>query len=244
MMQGDHKLRQVLIGHPSLRVLMPHLKNYARKGLAELLSEGKAFPASASEIYAAGIAERVSELDNALAALRLTWELVMDLSTQSSPNPDVYRYHYENFVLRVIGFVDRAHRLVGSALFLDKARFEGIRGNSFVQAQVKTNYPDIHDALQNVSRAVDSYRGPRNELIHSTAFTSGELGLFQSIRQFGMDTEGIDVDELARQHFSGSGMEIAQTIVRLVEALTNLLTVLHPLFLIADRHEEPAGSAS
>jgi hypothetical protein len=217
---------------------MPYLKSYASKGLNELLSGGKTFSGAAVEIYAANVAERVSELDNALAALRLTWDFVMDLSAQPSPAPDIYRYHYENFVLRVIGFVDRAHRMVGSALLMDKAKLESVSGNSSVQKQVKTNYPDIHDALQSVAQAVDSYRKPRNELIHSTAFTSRELGLFQSIRQFGMDTEGINVDELAREYFSGRGTEIAQTIARLAKALTNLLTALHPLFLIAVQHRD------
>lgn len=217
---------------------MPHLKSYACKGLAELQEGGKTFPATAAEIYAANVAERVSELDNALAALHLTLSFVMDLSAQPSPDPDIYRYHYENFVLRIIGFIDRAHRLVGSALLMDKAKLESIRGNKLVQKQVKTDYPDIHNALQSVTQAVDSYQGPRNELIHNTAFTSRELGLFQSIRQFDMDTEGIDVDELARQYFGDGGKEIVQTIAHLVETLTVLLTVLHPLFLIAAQHHD------
>jgi len=224
---------------------MPHLKSYASKGLNEFLSGGNTFLGTAVEIYAANVAVRVSELDNALVALRLTLDFVIKLSAQPSPDPDIYRYHYENFVLRVIGFVDRANRLVGSALLMDKAKLESTRGNSLVQQQVKTNYPHIHDALQSVTQAVESYREPRNELIHNTAFTSRELGLFQSIHQFGMDTEGINVDELAKEYFSGRGMEITQTIARLVEALTNLLNALHPLFLIAvQRCDEGPRSVS
>ncbi len=217
---------------------MPHLQSYLRKGLAELRSSGTTFQASVSEIYAAGVADRVSELDNALAALRLALGFAMDLGNQPRPDPDVYRYHYENFVLRVIGFVDRAHRLVGAALVMDKTRFESISGNRFVQEQVKANHPDIHAALQGVTQAVESYRGPRNELIHASAFSSRELGLFQSIRQIGMDTGDVDVDELARHYFSEGSKEIVQTIARLVDALTALLDSLAPLFTIAAKHND------
>ncbi|CAM5214878.1 hypothetical protein CDEF62S_04066 [Castellaniella defragrans] len=216
---------------------MPHLKIYARKGLNALQSGSKTFPGPAVEIYAADVTERVSELDNALTALRLALGFVMDLGSQSALDPDIYRYHYENFVLRVVGFVDRAHRLVGSALLMDKAKFESVGGNRFVTKQVKTNYPDIHAALQGVTQAVESYKGPRNELIHSAAYTSRELGLFQSIRHFGLDTGDIDVDELARGYFSGGATEIALTIARLVKTLANLLDALHPLFLIAVDHD-------
>lgn len=232
----DKEHRHNLIDHPSLQVLMPYLQSYAHKGLTEFLAGRHTFPGSAAEIYAANVADRVSELDNALAALRMTLNFVIDLSDQPTPDPDIYRYHYENFVLRVMGFVDRAHRLVGSALLMNKAKFELIGGNKFVQKQVEIEHPDISTALQAVTQAVESYRGPRNELIHAAAFTSRELGLFQSIRQFGVDTDGIDVDELARNHFSGESKEIALTIARLVEALTNLLDTLHPLFLNAAEH--------
>lgn len=235
---NDQAHRRGLIDHAGLQVLLPHLRRYLLKGLAELQSGGAKFAGSAAEIYAAGVAERVSELDNALAALRLTMGFVMDLGSQSSPDPDVYRYHYENFVLRVIGFVDRAHRLVGSALLLDRAKFESIGGNGFVQKQVQMDHPDIRTALQGVTQAVESYRGPRNELIHAAAFTSRELGLFQSIRQFDVDTGGIDVDELARHHFSEGSKEIALTIASLVEALTALLDSLTPLFTIAAEHSD------
>lgn len=230
--------RHGLIDHPGLQILLPHLKRYLLKGLTEWQSGGTAFTGSATEIYTVSVAERVSELDNALAALRLTMGFVMDLGKQPSPDPDMYRYHYENFVLRVIGLVDRAHRLVGSALLLDKAKFENINGNRFVQQHVQANHPDIHTALQSVTQAVESYRGPRNELIHAAAFTTRELGLFQAIRQFGVDTGDINIDGLARRHFSEGSKEIALTIAGVVRALTTLLDRLAPLFTIAAEHDD------
>lgn len=42
----------------------------------------------------------------------------------------------------------------------------------------------VHAALIAVSEAVDSLRDPRKELIHATAFSNLELGLFASIQAF------------------------------------------------------------
>lgn len=126
-----------LSDHPGLQVLLPHYSSYAVRGLAAFRAEKRRFHVSALEIYAAEVFERASELDNALVALRLTAGFVTELSSQPSPSPDIYRYHYENFVLRVIGFVDRAHRLVGAALLLNRKEFESPSGNQYVQRLVQ-----------------------------------------------------------------------------------------------------------
>lgn len=239
MIPKEH--RWDLTDHPSLHILRPFITSYLKKGLAEIGSENKTFPASAAEIYAAGVCERVSELDNALAALRLTLDFVMDLGKEPKPDPDIYRYHYESFVLRVIGFVDRAHRLVGTSFVMPMKKVEGIGGNAFVQKQIVADHPHVHAALLAVSDAVDSYKGPRNELIHATSFSSRELGLFTSIKHLGIDTDGLNTDELARHHFSKGGIEIAVTIAKLVETLKALLDALTPLFEIVHQHVQIEG---
>uniref|UniRef100_C5CWF9 Uncharacterized protein n=1 Tax=Variovorax paradoxus (strain S110) TaxID=543728 RepID=C5CWF9_VARPS len=65
MIPKEH--RWDLTDHPGLHILRPFITRYLKKGLAEIGSENKTLPASAAEIYAAGVCERVSELDNALA---------------------------------------------------------------------------------------------------------------------------------------------------------------------------------
>ena len=235
---GFKKQTRNLSDHPGLQVLLPHYSSYAVKGLAAFKSEKRRFHASALELYAAGVFERVSELDNALAALRLTAGFVTELSSRPSPSPDIYRYHYENFVLRVIGFVDRAHRLVGAVLLLNRKEFEAPSGNQYVQQQVRLDDDKLTSALQAVAQAVRSYKGPRNELIHAAAFSTPELGIFLSVQQIGLDTGGIDVDELARQHFAQGSEEIALTIARLEALLTTLLDVLAPRFSTAAAHED------
>ncbi len=77
------------------------------------------------------------------------------------------------------------------------------------------------------------YRGPRNELIHSSTFSTQELWLFTSIEQFDIDVEGVDIEALRNRYFLKGSAEIALTIERLVDTLTALLDALAPLFKAA-----------
>lgn len=231
-----------LIDHHGLKVLTPFVTSYLKKGLAEFDSERKTFLASAAELYAVGVCEKVSELDNALAALRLTLSFVMDLGQEAEPDPDIYRYYFENFVLRVIGFVDRAHRLVGVSLAMPLEKVEGMGGNAFVQKQIAAAHPHVQAALRAVADAVDSYKDPRNELIHATAFSSRELGLFTTIKHLGIDTGEIHTNELAQHYFAKGGTEIALTIAKLVETLKVLLDVLTPIFEKVHRQAQIKGA--
>lgn len=230
-----------LIDNSGLNVLTPHYRSYVSKGLAAYRSGERRFHASTVEIYAREVFEKVSELDNALAALRLTAGFVRELGSQSGGRPDVYRYHYENFVLRVIGFVDRAHRLVGVALMLNKKKIESPAGNQFVQQQVKLKDNELLLALQAVAQAVKRYKDTRNELIHASAFSTPELGLYLGLQQISLDIEDIDADELARQHFAEGSEEIVLTIAQLEALLTTLLDVLATHFSTAASYEDSPG---
>ncbi|PWK31438.1 hypothetical protein [Pseudomonas sp. OV226] len=219
-----------LIDHPSLTPLSPHIMSYLKKGLTAMTSGNTRFPASKIENYANYVWEKVAELDTALGSLRLALKFVTELGCEPNPSPEAYRYHYENFVLRVIGFVDRAHRLVGASLSLPQRKYESFNGNAFVKSETVTNHPGIHTALVAVATAVQGYRGPRNELIHSTAYSSRELGLFIAVEHFGVDTGDVDMDELKREHSAEGSNEISKTIGCLVEALTALMEELGILF--------------
>jgi hypothetical protein len=61
----------MLIDHPALSPLSPHMRTYALKGLQELQAVGSIFVASGIEIYAAAVYERVGELDNCLESMRI-----------------------------------------------------------------------------------------------------------------------------------------------------------------------------
>lgn len=211
------------------------MHSYCEKGLAKLVEGKDSIPASAIETYASGVFARVDELDTALVSLRLACTFITELGSEPSPSPAIYRYHYENFVLRVIGMVDRAHRLVGASLLLSSRKYEGMGGNTFVQKTTKANHPELYSALNAVADAVNSYRGPRNELIHSSAYSSRELGIFIGVEHFSVDTGSVNLDELKRDYSSAGASEIEQTINRLVTTLTTLLDKLGPVFSTAHK---------
>lgn len=126
--------------------------------------------------------------------------------------------------------VDRAHRLVGAALLLPPKKYEGMGGNRFVQNATRAHLPRVYSALNAVASAVDSYRGPRNELIHPSAYSSRELGIFMGIEYVKLDPGLVEVNELKRDHSSAVSAEIEQTIMRLVQTLEALLGELGSVF--------------
>ena len=130
-----HMTVSLLVEHPSLAPLIPHLKTYAIKGLNELLTGSKVISATEAEFHASQVMERVGELDNTIAALRLAMEYIIDLASEPI-NATVYRYHYENFLFRAVGAIDRSHRLVGASLRLDQEKYDATRGNMYVQRYV------------------------------------------------------------------------------------------------------------
>jgi len=219
-----------LKNHHSLEILLPYVKSHHIKGFKALDSGEKKFSASVIEIYATEILERTSEFDNSLHGLQLAIQYVVQLSMESDPEPETYRYHYENFVLRVIGCADRAYRLTGSALLIEKSKLESISGNRVVEQHVK-NHSEIFNALTGVLAAVRDYRGPRNELIHNSAYSSRALFLFKNIKRLRIDTGSIDVNSLARTHFSTEAQQMTKTLEEIVGAATSLLNALQPIFL-------------
>ena len=230
---SDYPIDRNLIDHSSLVSLLPYVHSYCEKGLRSIVEGQDCVPVSAIETYSTGVFSRVHELDTGLVSLRLACRFISELGTEHSPNPIIYRYHYENFVLRVIGIVDRAHRLVGAALLLPPKKYEGMGGNRFVQNATRANRPRVYEALKSVMSAVDSYRGPRNELIHSSAYSSRELGIFMGIEHIELDTGSVDINELKRDYSSSGAAEIEQTIMHLLSTLEALLGELGTVFSTA-----------
>lgn len=224
------EVKNDLNDHPALQVLQPHFQSYARKALTAVKSGDHAFKASAVEIYAQDVFDRASELDTALSGLRMSLDFIVALDSQEEPDPKVYRYHYENFVLRSIGLVDRAHQLVGYAFLMDKAKVNAIGGKRYVQSKIDSDYSNVLTALKRVEQEVEDYRARRNDLIHSSALSTRELNLFMALRHFDMDAGDNDVDTLARSYFSLGAQEISAVISGLVETLTSLLLALAPMF--------------
>ena len=213
--------------HSALTPLLPHMQSYMRKGLAELRAGGNKFEASTIEIYAAGVLEKVGELDNAVASIRMAMNFILDLGSAADTTSNVYRYHHENYILRSIGIIDRAHRLVGTSLLLDARKYESFGSIKYVLGHVEHDYPEIFAALTAVSDAVRSNKSPRNELIHSTAFSNRKLGLFSAIEAIGLDVQSdIDAKKLMRDYFSEGGARVAVTLSDIITSIRVLLESL------------------
>lgn len=223
--------RPLLIEHLALSPLMPLLQNSGAKGLNAFLSGDTSFVATAPEIYANRVAERVSELDSSLESLRLALNYIMDISTGPAPSPAEYRYHYENFVFRAVGLVDRSHRFVGASLMLDPVKYDCISGNSYVMSQVKVTYPEVCTVLGNIVSRVSEHRSLRNALIHSSAFSSRELGLFRTCERLKLPMpEGHDLTGLMREYFSLSAGDVAVLIAEAESLLIMLIESLAPVY--------------
>ena len=222
--------RPAFVEHQSLAYLLPHLQSYAWKALQETKLNGGKFRATAKELFAANVFERVGELDNSVKSLRLAMDYVLNLDSTHEDAPDVYRYHYENFLLRLTGIVDRAHLLVGTSLQLSPSKLKKIGANSFVAKHVTSNYPELDECLRGLSNVASKYKTPRNEIAHTNAFSSRELGLFSAIVFFRLEVgDWARINNLMNSFFSESGAKLAALVAEMVSGVEALLDALAPI---------------
>lgn len=220
------------VDHPALTPLLPHQKSYASNGLSKLIQGENKFQASSIEIYSALVSEKVGELDNSISSIRLALNFILGLDPNLNATSEIYRYHYENFIFRSVGIIDRTHRLVGASLVLNAKKYECTKGIKYIQGYLEEhNHPLISAALLAVTNAVNLNKSPRNELIHSAAFSSRELSLFSGVETIGLDTPSdIDPKKMMREYFVESGTEIAQTLTEVIAAIHALLESLANIY--------------
>ena len=220
---------RLLIEHEALACLMPQVQSYLLKGMALVGSTGRRVNATAAEYYAHAVFSSVSELDAGMASRRLVRRFVDVLETHADPDPEEYRYHYENFMIRGIGIVDRAHLLVEAALLMIRKQGRPIDHRLIVE-RVALSHPTAHAALLEVKAAVQLYRRPRNEVIHASAYSHRDLGTLCGVRVLGLELDGVDVGQLARESFAAGGQEISTALTVLAPRLDALLVALGPVF--------------
>jgi hypothetical protein len=176
------------------------------------------------------VLERVGELDNSVKSLRLAMGFVLDLKNTHEDAPDVYRYHYENFLLRLTGIVDRAHRLVGASLLLSPSKLEKIGANEFVAKAIASDYPELHECLKRLTAAAAKHKTSRNKVAHSKAFSTRELGLFSAIVSLNFEVgDKTQINELMDSYFSEGGTELALLVAEMVTGIEALLDALVPI---------------
>lgn len=224
--------RPLFSDHQIFVSLLPHMKAYALKGLHEYKTgqSGGKFRATALEQYSAQVLERVDALDSCISSLRLALSFTEDLDRAHSSVIELYRYHHENFLLRLTGVVDRAHRLVGASLAMSVEDLEKIGSNKLVERAVIAEHPDVHRALKKLADAVAAHKNDRNMVAHSAAYSTRELGLFTAITTMNLGLEGIDLDELMEHYFSKGAVSMAALIGEMVLGIEELLDTLVPIY--------------
>ncbi|MFG0410034.1 Cthe_2314 family HEPN domain-containing protein [Pseudomonas sp. FYR_11] len=215
-----------LMEHEGLQCLNSFFCSYALKGMLAIKEGRTRAKATTAEYFTQAVYGRVGELDNTLASLRLALGFLKALSESADPDPEVYRYHYENFIFRGIGAVDRAFLLVADALQLSNRTR---KSNQLIAEQVQ-GHPQVYAALLAVKATMEAYRKSRNVVIHDSAYSSRELAVLSGVRQLDLELPGIDVAEVSREAFAAGVQPVAQAIGELEASLNTLLGDLKPVF--------------
>ena len=224
--------RPTFLEHRAIQPLLPYMQKYLIKGMQEFKTRenGGKFKSTDREMYASQVIERVSELENCLKSLRLAMNFILDLDKDQSDVTDLYRYHYENFLLRLSGILDRAYRLVGTSLLLDPDKLNKISANRFVAEAIAADYADLHRALTELSDAVAPHKEARNSIAHSEAYSTRELGLFTAVTSLNVELGEIDIGKLMGHYFSEGGAGLARLVAEMVSRVEALLDALAPIY--------------
>lgn len=197
--------------------------------MSAVQSGHRQFKASEASLHAAAIMERVAAVDDALASLHIASRYLHELSAQAESAAALHRYHYENFVLRAIGAVDRVYRLIGAALRLDPRRYDSSSGNRHVDQYVRLHHPGLHASVATVHGLGEHYRAIRNALIHAEAYSNRELGLFDTAQTLDCRFGNIDTPALYRACMRQRCDEADARLAQLQAAISAVLDQLAPL---------------
>lgn len=222
----------MLVEHPALEPLRKPITSYLLKGLEAQRAGNRSFSATELEIYAEAVWERVGEVDNCLEAMRIAIEEIGKIGKSSTGKPaaTLYRYHYENYLLRLSGLLDRAHRIVGVVVGFPASRMNSNGTNIAVLAAVEKCHPKVHNALRKL-RALQADKAQlRNSVAHASAYSTRELGLFTAAERLPhtpLDKEHIE--GMMQAHFTTEVGWLGVLTVQSEAAIHLLLNELTPI---------------
>jgi hypothetical protein len=223
----------MLVEHPALKPLTEYLSAYLVKGLQAMESGNRTFVATPLEIYAEGVWERVGEVDNCLDAMRLAISEISKIAKNSPPSAArLYRYHYENYLLRLSGMLDRAHRVVGTVIGMPEKRLNSSATNVAVRKSVERASPMVHHSLLAIEALMAEKKATRNAVAHAAAYSSRELGLFTASEHLVKSPlDKTKIQELMTAHFATEVGWLGVLTVQSEAAIHKLLDELAPLVL-------------
>jgi organic hydroperoxide reductase OsmC/OhrA len=219
--------------HPALTPLIPHMRSGLLKVFSESTGEIQSFQATEIEDFSIHVFGKVNQLDTALTSLRMALGYILNPATASDISSSEFRYHYENFLFRVEGVCDRSHRLAGASFRLNAKKFEAPGGNNYVQKTIVKDAPEVHRALIAIKKVVVEFKESRNDVIHSSAFSSPEITVRSLYETFPELEEPAEMRTDTGAVFIARGGVIEAVLEELNDALDILLTALSPFYLAA-----------
>lgn len=198
----------MLIEHPALAAIGAELRAYLAKMLAHAMGKPAQVQVSSAEHRAHAIFLRVSEIDNCLRSLQIAIAGLQAEATSHSPNIEQYRYHAENYLLRLTGIYDRACRFAGVAIGMTSDQVDRPAGNSDVLRNLKSSGGQgTVERLGELKALLKPHWGNRNVIAHAGEFSSREIGLFVAVSQVKLESVSPSVlHNLMVEHFrDGAG---------------------------------------
>jgi len=228
----------MLIEHPALTAIGEDLRTCLVKMLAHAKGRPAQVKVSSAEHRAHAIFSRVSEIDNCLRSLRIAIAGLQAEATSHSPNVEQYRYHAENYLLRLTGIYDRACRFSGVAIGMTSLQVDRQFGNSDVLRNLNSSGArSAVERLGELKALLEPHWGNRNVVAHAGEFSSREIGLFVTVSQ--VKLESVSPDELHKlmaEHFRDGALDFGLLALQAEGLLYRLIEDLAPA--IASSTEE------
>jgi hypothetical protein len=222
----------MLIEHPSLVGLSGDLRSCLVKMLSPAKGKSEEVQVSPAEHRAHSIFSRVAEVDNCLRSLRIAVAGLQAEAKSASPDVEQYRYHVENYLLRLTGLYDRACRLAGVAIGMTSAQVDRQRGNSEVLGALKRLKAQRPlETLAELKALLEPHWDTRNVVAHAGEFSSRQIGLFVAVSQMqlaSVDSDGLH--KLMTAHFQDGALDFGVLALRAEGLLYCLIESLTPSF--------------
>jgi hypothetical protein len=220
----------MLIEHPVLLVLSKDLRTYLLKLLTQATGSNVQIEVSPAEVRAHSIYSRVAELDNCLRSLRMAIAGLQIEATSSAPDIEQYRYHTENYLLRLTGIYDRACRFVGIAIGMSSQQVDQQSGNSHVKKQLQAIGANCVTAvLAELKSLLEPHWDSRNLVAHAGEFSSRELGLFSTVSQVKSEfANPEELHSLMTHHFRDGALDFGLLALQVEGLLYRLIEELAP----------------
>jgi hypothetical protein len=197
-----------------------------------MLGQAKLEPAkievTGTEHRAHAIFSRVNEIDNCLRSLRIAITGLQAEANSSKPDVEEYRYHAENYLLRLTGLYDRACRFAGAAINMTADQVDRQSGNAQVLKSLKSSGQQKAVALlHELKTLLEPHWDNRNIVAHAGEYSSRQICLFAIAPQIKLDSVNPnELNELMNSHFKDSALDFGVMTLQAEGLLYSLIETL------------------